>query len=240
MNIQFENISSLKCILNAMCNITEIGSWHCYQDKIVIHEMTEDAQLMCSIEIDNQYYNCENSVILTFSYEKIIKIINSIENDANVKIIYEHYTDFLTFILKEKCITTTFELKLENQNENLFNCPVFIPDCTVTLKSEDFKKIVKNLVQVDEKCTIKVDKIGISFESNGEIGNYFTSISNLQGSFIEFKKNCSVNLNSLYLLNCTDICNISEYVKLVIIANFPLKILYQPDGINVEYYLAPL
>lgn len=244
MKLYFENTNFLKAIIYIINDVIDISTWHFYPDKIVIQNISGDSSFIHSITIDSsdcQYYNSEDYIYLTFSCSSILNIINGIQNNSSVKIIYDDYTDYLLFNFKEDYISINFELKLENKIENLFNFPKYCPDCIVTLKSEDFKKIIDELIKVDNRCKITVNKLNITFESNGKIGNYSFTISNLNGCFIEYKKDVISAYCNDYMIDCYGMNKLSEYVKIYIINNFPIKLVYSIGNNSfIEYFISPL
>jgi proliferating cell nuclear antigen PCNA len=244
--ICMSDIKILKGIFESMKDITDVGTWNFRNDHVFIQEMDYNNISMCSVALDAKdfiHYRCNGNISLTFSFKNMYKILNNIEIDASVKIIYECTTNFMTFIFKEKNKVTTFYTNLINYKPEYYNFPTYIKDCAVTIKSNDFKKIITEMTQINDTCNIQINKLYLSFVSIGEIGTYDVTLNNSKDCFIEHYRDVKVKFNNLFLLNFLKISSLVEFVKFDVTNNTPIIIKYEL-GVNgnsyIKYYLSPV
>lgn len=126
-----------------------------------------------------------------------------------------------------------------------------IPDTTydavVTMSSDRFKEIVTDLQVLSDAVTIEVNKDGIKFGNEGEVGRGNVTLkansmvdSEEDATVIELQQSVSMAFSIKYLVNFTKATPLASRVSLHMSSEVPLLVEYKLDNVGyVRYYLAP-
>jgi len=243
IKICLANVSLIKGIFESLKDVAQEGTWHFNEDRILIQEMDVNHISLCSITLhsgDLIYYECQNNISLSFSFKNVYKILSYIESDSSVKIIYEHSTDFLLFILEGKGKEVNFVLKLINIRHEMYHFATYAIYCKIVINSKEFKKIITEMNHIGDNCTIKASENNVSFVSTGEIGTYDVTLNKSKDCYIECNKHVELIFNSSFLLNFSKNTSLVDFVTICLTKNTPIIVEYEisPHS-NIKYYLSP-
>lgn len=145
------------------------------------------------------------------------------------------------------CRRLAVELKLMEINAE----PLQVPDtpykCTVTMPSDEFMRIVRDLQVMGDTCKISCTKEGIRFSSSGNIGTANILIRQNASSdkeeenvTIDMEEPVELDFALRYLNFFTKASPLSKKVILSMSPGMPVAVEYPIDQIgHVRYYLAP-
>lgn len=147
----------------------------------------------------------------------------------------------------------------------LFRVPDRSYDAVVSLPADELQRIVRSLQAVAEVVTIDLDKDGVRFSAEGDMGSVVVTLRQtaneqaMNGASRESSESdqdeddeadptkvtvsvqqpVSLNFSAVYLALLTRGSPLSAYVELHTSTHLPLMIEHLFDGSHVRFYLAP-
>jgi proliferating cell nuclear antigen len=179
------------------------------------------------------------------NFFKLIRTLTN--NDALTLYIEEGNTNFLGIRIEngEKNTLTNFYLNLIEVDENSYQIPPAQFESIITMPSNEFNKICRDMINLSEIIEIKSVGNQIIFSCKGEFASQETIIGETTNglSFVKHSNDDNIiqgyyNLKHLVLFaKCTNLCNsIEMYMK----NNFPIVINFSVGSLgNLKLALAP-
>jgi proliferating cell nuclear antigen len=118
------------------------------------------------------HYRCDRALSLGFNSANLTKIFKMMGRNDLVTLKAEDQGDALTLMFESESSNTIadFELKLMQIDGENLGIPEQDYACNVTMASEEFQRIVRDLQVLGDACTISCTKEGIRFSVQGQIG----------------------------------------------------------------------
>lgn len=193
-------------------------------------------------------YLCDKPLTLGINVSNLWKLMKCGGNDDTLTLKSSADSSFLNIRfenqkLKKSC---DFNLNLIQIESEHLGIPETSYGCEVTMSSNEFNRITKELYALSETVNIETNKNSISFSVNSEMVNGNIKIdandSNSQDEMTIVKVEEPVNLAFAlrYLNMFTKATALTEQVKLSLSTDYPLKVEYGLSGLGtLQYFLAP-
>ena len=193
-------------------------------------------------------YFCKNKIIVGVNMINLFKLIKTMGNNETLTLYIEEENESLLGIRidnSEKNSITKFKLNLMDLQEENIQIPPASFDSVITLPSQDFQKVCRDMYNLADDIEIKSLENQLIFSCNGEFASQETSIGETHAG-MNFAKNKKPDeiiqgefaLKHLVLFSkCTNLCNsIEMYLK----NDYPLIIKYTVASLGeIKLCLAP-
>ena len=175
----------------------------------------------------------------------MIKTINN--TDTITFFIHKNDTNKLgiKIINNEKNIETIYYLNLLDISNDEINIPPAEFETELTMPSQDFQKLIRDMINIGEECEIKSYSKSLVFNCQGDFASQITILNETQEG-LQFINNCDNDsivqgiFSLKYLLlftKCTNLCN---QIQLFIKNDYPLIIQYSIASLGIiKLCLAP-
>ncbi len=217
--------------------------------KIITMDPTQTILVHMKLDKENfEFYNCKHKIVIGVNMGNFFKLIKTLtNNDALTLYIEKGNTNVLGIRIEngEKNTLTNFYLNLIEVDETVYQIPPAQFESIITMPSNDFNKICRDMINLSEVIEIKSVGNQIIFSCKGEFASQETIIGETTNglSFVKQSNDDNIiqgyyNLKHLVLFaKCTNLCNSIEiYMK----NNFPIVINFTVGSIgNLKLCLAP-
>jgi len=191
-------------------------------------------------------YHCPTRQVLGVSMTSLFKLIKSTSNSDNISFLLKknNTSELIIWIdNSDKNSKTEFHLKLLDLNEETLNIPEVDFDYQVSLPSNDFQKLCRDMQNLSEQIKLYIDNECIKISCEGDFASQDTVIGETTHGLIYHTRGKEVyeNLFSLKYINLfTKSTNLSNNIDISIKENYPLVLRYSVANLgNVKFCLAP-
>ena len=192
-----------------------------------------------------EYYTCNKPIsigINMLNFYKIIKTVNN--NDVLTLFIYEDNLNQLGIKIEnlEKNTKTTYFLNLLDLNNDQFEIPEVEFNSVITLPSNDFQKLMRDMNNIADFVEIKNVDNKFILTCQGDFCSQETVLSDNELVVISSNNNEIIqgNFNLKYLVLFTKCTNLSNNVELYLKNDYPLIIKYTVASIgSIKLCLSP-
>lgn len=241
----------LKKLIEAVKDFINEANIECTSSGIQLQAMEENHVTLVQFLLRSEGFDtfrCDRTLCLGINIGSLSKILKCSGNDDSTLIKASDNGDIvnLFFSSPDGSKNSEFDLKLMSLNHQSLNIPETVYNAVVTLSSGEFQKICRDLSMLSETVTISVQKDGVKFFAEGDIGsgsitlNTMSSADSEQKTAIQLLKPVTTALSLKHLLMYTKATPLSEQVKLSISSEYPSIIEYSlNDAGYLKFYLAP-
>ena len=192
-----------------------------------------------------EYYTCNKPIsigINMLNFYKIIKTVNN--NDVLTLFIYQNNLNQLGIKIEnmEKNTKTTYFLNLLDLNNDQFEIPEVEFNSVITLPSNDFQKLMRDMNNIADFVEIKNVDNKFILTCEGDFCSQETVLSDNDLVIISGNNNDIIqgNFNLKYLVLFTKCTNLSNTVELYLKNDYPLIIKYTVASIgSIKLCLSP-
>jgi proliferating cell nuclear antigen len=194
-------------------------------------------------------FRCDKAVSIGLNTANLAKILKCSTNDDIVTIKCEEEGDTLgmTFEAPKQDRISEFGLKLMDIESEHLGIPETEYKCNVKLPSSEFQRIVRDLAVLGDTCKISVNKEGICFSGEGDLGKgkimlkHNTSVDDEKDAVvIDMQEPVELNFALRYLTLFTKATPLGDVVVLSMSPDIPIVVEYPIDNYGyIRYYLAP-
>ena len=215
--------------------------------KIMAMDGHHVALIHLKLDAENfEYFHCKRKTIVGVCMMSFYKLMKTISNsDTITMLMTEDDTDKLSIIIKNanKNTVTKFNLKLLDIDEQEISIPDVEIDCVVTMMSNEFQKLCRDMSNIKETITITSENKEIKFGCDGDFAEWETTIGETSNGLV-FNKQTDEYITGEYSLKyinlftkSTNLCNTIElYLK----QDYPLIMKYNVGNLGqIKFCLAP-
>jgi len=234
-------IEALKEILND--TVIEINS-----DCIKIVTMDNSHIILVHLKLfaeKFEYYTCNKPISIGINMLNLYKIIKTVNNnDVLTLFIYQNNLNQLGIKIEnmEKNTKTTYFLNLLDLNNDQFEIPEVEFNSVITLPSNDFQKLMRDMNNIADFVEIKNVDNKFILTCQGDFCSQETVLSDNELVIINSNNNEIIqgNFNLKYLVLFTKCTNLSNTVELYLKNDYPLIIKYTVASIgSIKLCLSP-
>lgn len=262
----FHEASVLKKVADAVKELA--GETNIKFDETGFHFQTMDSShvALCQCNIDTSHfksYQCDGTFLLGINFGSLTKVLKCVNpTDTMTLSVKDNNPDCLDFLFESKndIKTSSFEMKLMDIDEDELGIPDQDYQAVIKMSSFEFQSICQNLTMIDDSVKLIVNKKGITFESEGEMGKASIALkSNDQDVYIQMddtNEEISADFALRYFNFFTKATPLSHTVILHLTHGFPIVVEYNlnengngdfsstdlEDATKnsfIKYYLAP-
>ena len=194
-------------------------------------------------------YRCDMNTTLGVNTTNLHKLLKCSGNDDVVTLKAEDGGDLLSmnFECPKQDRISEFGLKLMDIESEHLGLPETEYKCNVKMPAAEFQRIIRDLSVLGDTCKISVDKEGITFSGEGDLGKgsiklkHNTSADNEDEAVnIEMQEPVDLNFALRYLNLFTKATSLGPTVILSMSPDIPVLVEYPIDTYGyIRYYLAP-
>jgi len=214
--------------------------------KIMAMDGNHVALIHLKLEADNfESYYCKRKTMIGVSMISFFKLMKTISNsDIITMFMEEENTDVLNINIQnsEKNTKTNFSLKLLDLDEEELDIPDVDIDCIVTMSSNEFQKLCRDMTNIKDTVTITSENNTISFSCEGDFAKWETIIGETSHG-LSFNKESSECISADYSLKYINLftksTNLCSTIELYLKKDYPLIMKYNVGNLGeIRFCLA--
>ena len=195
-----------------------------------------------------EYFYCLNKINIGINMSNFFKLIKTMSNNDTLTLFIEKNNENQLGIKihnDEKNSQTTYKLNLLDIQDDTINIPAAEFDTELTFPSNDFQKIIRDMINIAENIEIKSIGNKLILSCEGDFASQETILGETNNG-IQFStcKEPEYPIQGIYSLKylilftkCTNLCNI---INIYIKNDYPLIIKYNIASIgDIKLCLAP-
>lgn len=242
----------LRKVLDAIKDLLDQASWDCDEDGLHLQAMDSSHVTLVSVMLRSDGFDrfrCDNSFCMGVNMSTMTKILRCSAASDIITLKAREDGDVLTFMFESENQdkVSDYEMKQMNIDQEHLGIPETEYAAVVTMPSQEFQKIIRDICQFGETVVITCTKAGIQFAAAGDIGTANVKLSQYmdieepdQAVTIEMNEPVSLSFALRYLLAFTKATPLAPRVRLSMSPDTPLTVEYKVETMGyVRYYLAP-
>ncbi|KAJ1728850.1 hypothetical protein H4S06_001015 [Coemansia sp. BCRC 34490] len=246
--------SLLKKIIEAIKELVDEANFDFTESGIRLQAMDKSHVALSFLHLrDDGFieYRCDRSQTLGINLGSFGKILKCAANDDQVHI--KATTDnaetlMVSFESAGKDRISEFNLKLMDIDIDTVDVPDMDYQATVTMSSQEFARIVRDLSSIGDAVTIDATKQGVRFSASGDDGNGSILLKHQKliddegasTTSVEITEPVSHSLALKYLANFAKAAPLAETVTINLIEEAPVMFEFKISDIgHIRFYLAP-
>ncbi|CDJ56935.1 proliferating cell nuclear antigen 1, putative [Eimeria maxima] len=166
----------LKRVFEAMtCLVSEVNL-DCDESGLKLQAMDQSHVALVSLKLEDVgflHYRCDRPRSLGLNMSSVVKVFKLCNSQDTVSVQNEDEGDMITFVFENNLDdkTSTFSLRLMGIEQESLGVPdEEESDVEITFSAKEFASIVNTLKEFSDSVRIDVDKNGVKFITNGDIG----------------------------------------------------------------------
>ncbi|KAI8323722.1 proliferating cell nuclear antigen [Martensiomyces pterosporus] len=195
-------------------------------------------------------YRCDRSLSLGINLSSFSKILKCAANDDEVQIRAGDDADILGFSFESagKERVSEFSLKLMDIDIDAVDIPEMEYQAVISMSSQEFARIIRDLSSVGEAVTIDATKEGVKFSSAGDAGSGSILLKHQKSVDSESSLATSIQINEpvshslalKFLANFAKAAPLAERVSIHLTEEAPVMFEFKISDIgHIRFYLAP-
>ena len=243
----------LKKIIEAIKDLVQEANVDCSETGLTMQAMDASHVSLCSLNMRSggfDHFRCDRSISLGLNLANLGKILKCAGNDDVVTLKAEDEPDTLTLMFEapNQERISDFELKLMDIETEHLGIPNEEYKCTISMPSNEFQRIIRDLSVIGETCIISCTKEGVRFSVSGDLGKGNVTVrqsSAVDGDEkeqvkIQMEEPVTLNFALRYLGFFTKATPLGPTVKLHMSPDVPIVVEYPMENIgSISYFLAP-
>ncbi|QPG75607.1 hypothetical protein FOA43_002964 [Brettanomyces nanus] len=249
---KFEQASTMKKVIEAIKDSVKLCNFNCSQsDGITVQAIDDSRVLLIALKLDPscfQEFRCDKDSVLGLDLESLGVILKQGSSNDIMTLIAEDNPDVLLLVFEdhEKDRISEFSLKLIDIDSDVLTIDDMDHDCSISMPSADFAKVVRDMRTLSESLQILVTKDSIKFKADGSIGTgsvilkAHTDLDDTKKSVrIDMNKPVNLSFGAKYLNDIVKASSLADTVNIKLTDKAPALIEYKLQGGYLRYYLAP-
>jgi len=210
-----------------------------------IHMLTLDNARTAMVELfldakQFEEYSCENEIIVGINTTNVFRVLKSVTtNDVLVMKINEDHVLNISIENSNKKSRSTFNLKLLDINDEMFEAPNLNVESITTFQTVDFQRLCRDISHIGSELSIERSFKKIGFRCKGDFAEQYTEydIDSDVDNFDSMKDTFSLKYLNLFT-KATSMC--SNMKLLHHGKDMPLVLEYKVTSLgDLRFYLAP-
>jgi len=256
---KLEKGSDFKKIVSALKELIEQASWDLTAEGVQLQSMDSSHVALVQLHMKNDgfaEYRCDNSMAMGLNMEHLNKIFSAF-NNGSVQISSEDDSDAVKFVFEDEKGNRkqSYELRLMDLDVEQLGIPDQEYQASFTMPSNEFTKIIKDMLVIGETVNINVTKGSVQFKTDGEIGkadvqlNRGESIDDGEEDedggesgklHLEVNDPIDLSFATQYLKKFTAAGSLAKNVSVSLSKDVPMVICYEIEDVgHLKYFLAP-
>lgn len=245
----------LKKIMDSIKDLVNEANFDCSSSGISLQAMDSSHVALVALHLRNEGlsgFRSDRSMSMGINLQSMSKILKCAGNDDTITMKAEDNGDLVTFMFEHPKQTRVshFALKLMDIDSEHLGIPDTDYQCVVTMPSQEFQRICKEVAILGDTVKISASKEGVKFGVEGELGSgsivckSTSSVDDEEDAvIIKVEEDVSLTFALRYLNFFAKATPLSSTVTLKMSPDVPLVCEYAigDDGEmgHLRYYLAP-
>ena len=250
-NIKTVQTSAIRILIESLKEILTDANFIIDDKSVKLVAMDSTHTVLIHMKLHHEkfeYYHCEKKINVGVNMSNFFKLIKTMSNNDTLTLFMEKNNENQLGIKihnDEKNLQTTYKLNLLDIDEPAIDIPPAEFDTELTFPSNDFQKIIRDMVNIAENIEIKSIGNKLILSCNGDFASQETVLGETNNG-IKFAscKEPEYPIQGMYSLKyltlftkCTNLCNI---INIYIKNDYPLIIKYNIASIgDIKLCLAP-
>lgn len=241
--------SAIKVLLDSIKEVIDETVIYVDENGFKIVQMDGSRSVLVHVKLDADsftLFECPEPTTISLDIRYMQKMIKTIANkDTLVLMVTEDESDTLQIIVEneERNKKVTSKLKLANFQEQRMEIPSVNYVSVVRIKSNEFQRYCRDLSNIADDVTIRVDDDMFSLKATGDIGEQTIELGENEDA-ISFEKRSDNAIEDRYNLKFLTLfarsSNLCSEVQILMKKDNPLILLYRIGDIGeLKYVLAP-
>ncbi|GAA5834702.1 hypothetical protein JCM11251_003637 [Rhodosporidiobolus azoricus] len=172
---RLESAELLKKILDAVKELVTDANFDCTDEGIKLQAMDNSHVALVSLNLAKsgfEKYRCDRDMSLGMSLASLQKIVKCAGNNDTITLRADESVDVLALLFEAKKVDRTgeYEMKLMDIDQEHLGIPDTVYDAEISIPSQEFARIIRDLKELGESVKIEVSKEGVRFSADGDIG----------------------------------------------------------------------
>lgn len=241
-----------KQLIEAIKELVTNANIDCSADEMGMQAMDSSHVSLVQISLRAQgfdHYRCDRTISLGINSANLSKILRCAGNDDVLTLKAEDTGNNLTLMFESPSQDriSDFELSLMDINEEQLGIPDCEYKCTIKMPSQEFQRIIRDMMTLGDTCVISCTKEGIRFSVNGALGtgNVLIRTNNASDKedeqvIIDMDEPVELTFALRYLNLFTKATSLGPSVIICMSPDVPIVVEYPIAEVgHVKYYLAP-
>ncbi|TEB26747.1 proliferating cell nuclear antigen [Coprinellus micaceus] len=187
LEAKLQEAGLLKKLLDAIKELVTDANFECNEEGINLQAMDNSHVALVSVLIQAagfKRYRCDRPMPLGVNLGSLTKVLKCAKDDDICTLKAADEADLLNLVYEAKNSDriAEYEMKLMDIDSDQLGIPETEYDARVTLPSNEFSRIVRDLSLLGESVRIEVSKEGVRFASEGEAANGSILLRQTEGS----------------------------------------------------------
>ena len=254
LEARLQQASILKRVLDSVKELVSDANFDCNDSGISLQAMDNSHVALVSLQLKEDMFEpfrCDRNIALGINLNSLSKVLKCANNDDIITIKADDEPDTLNMQFENGKSErfSEYDLKLMDIDQEHLGIPDTEYACTITMPSNEFARITRDLQALSESVKIECNKDGITFSCEGDIGNGSVTIKPNAGTeekegtatTIELTEPVTLTFSLKYLVNFTKATPLSDSVTLSMSEEIPLLVEYGlgSQGSHLRFFLAP-
>ncbi|KFK32335.1 hypothetical protein AALP_AA6G228400 [Arabis alpina] len=244
--------SLLKKVLESIKDLVSDANFDCSSTGFSLQAMDSSHVALVSLLLRSEgfeHYRCDRNLSMGMNLGNMSKMLKCAGNDDIITIKADDGSDTVTFMFENPSQDkiADFEMKLMDIDSEHLGIPDAKYHSIVTMPSDEFSRICKDLSSIGDTVVISVRKEGVKFSTTGDIGTanvvlrQNTTVDNPEDAIvIEMNEPVSLSFALRYINSFTKATPLSETVTISLSSELPVVVEYKVAEMGyIRYYLAP-
>ncbi|CDJ38724.1 proliferating cell nuclear antigen 1, putative [Eimeria tenella] len=267
LEARLQNAVVLKRVFEAMtCLVNEVNL-DCDESGLKLQAMDQSHVALVSLKLEDVgflHYRCDRPRSLGLNMSSVVKVFKLCSSQDTVSVQNEDEGDLITFVFENNAEekTSTFSLRLMGIEQESLGVPdEEESDVEITFSAKEFASIVNTLKEFSDSVRIDVDKNGVKFITNGDIGGGEVVLKPREGNAeddldvgvdVQVRRPVSQTYAVKYLVFFAKAASLSNCCKLSLTSHRPISVKFDildpiqgesrsaaPKLGHFKFYLAP-
>ena len=251
-NIKTVQTCAIRILIESLKEILTDANFVITDKGIKLMAMDSTANVLVHMKLHHdkfEYFHCSKKVNIGLNLSNLYKLIKTMSNNDTLTLFMEKNDENQLGIKihnDEKNSQTTYKLNLLDIENKELNIPAAEFDSELTFPSNDFQKIIRDMINISDKIDIKSIGNKLVLSCTGDFASQETVLGETDNG-VQFTscKSSEYPIQGLYSLKylilftkCTNLCNI---INIYIKNDYPLIIKYNIASIgDIKLCLSPL
>lgn len=235
-----KSAAKFKTIMDAISEIIDCVLVNFSESGLVLQAMDSSHVSLCCLNLlpgGFETYECDQKSSVGLNVANTNKILKCASPDDSLTLKLDNSDVININVYNEgKKKFSHFELLLMDIEQDHLDIPDSEYDCMFSMKSTEFQKIIKDLMNIGDSCRIKSCETGVTFQTSGDIGKASMNISDdvVISGFVDLQ------FSLKYLSIFTKATSLSQHVNIKMTENSPMCLEYDMGDLgSLKYFLAP-
>ncbi|KAI9745212.1 MAG: proliferating cell nuclear antigen [Claussenomyces sp. TS43310] len=252
LEARLEQANLLKKVVDAIKDLVQDCNFDCNDSGIALQAMDNSHVALVSMMLKADGFSpfrCDRNLALGVNLTSLTKVLRAAQNEDILTLKAEDAPDVLNLVFEssESDRLSEYDLKLMDIDQEHLGIPETEYAATISMPSNEFRRICMDLMALSESVTIKASKDGVEFACKGDIGNGSVTLrshTNVEkpelNVDIDLTEPVELTFSLKYLVNFCKASGLSSTVKLCLSNEVPLLVEYNLSGSSyLRFYLAP-